>query len=375
MTLLWPKDEQQIDLSAGKLHALIIGVGDYPHMSGGGGNPAVANFGLQQLTTTPITARAISRWLLKNRPQLATTLGSVEVLMSPAQTINDDRGNPTVIELAKMSEIETAFKKWWSRCNRRPDNVAMFYFAGHGLSTASHYLLPSDFGDPANPDLWRNCLDFTSMRIGMRANAADTQLFFVDACRETPIDALAQRNPSGDGLCSSGIFDDVDTSAAYFSAVDGKLAYGPDDDKTFFAQALIESLDGTGANNNGGVWTVDTFSLSNSIGKVLEMIKEATGHPLKCNPDVSGTPKAICYPPSGKVKTSIGCLTPQANTESVIKLERNGVRHESPQGDPRPWLERVDAGEWKIDFQFQTQASISFKDTLMPPTYVRVEQV
>ncbi len=375
MTLLWPSDEQGIDLSQGRVHAFIVGVGEYPHMSGGGGDPAVENFGLQQLTTTPITTKAVSKWLMKNRSRLATPLGSIEVLMSPDGQIIDDQGTRQTIEPATMQNIEDSFDQWWTRCNAKEDNVALFYFAGHGLSVVSHFLLPSDFGSPNSPKLWKNCIDFTEMRIGMRANAANTQLFFIDACKETPIDALVHNNPSGESFCSSTILDHVDSSAAYFAAAEGMLAYGPDDDSTYFSQALLESLEGAGANNQGGKWTVDTFSLGNSIAKIIEFIAKTTGHPLTSNPDVDGIPKPICLPPHGMVKTSISCSSQQANDESSIKLQRNQTSHSSARGEPRPWVKHVEAGEWSIDIKFQTLPSILEKDTLMPPVYDRVEPV
>ena len=101
-----------------------------------------------------------------------------------------------------MVNIKQAFDRWDARCNTHQENIAFFYFACDGLNTVSQFLLAADFGNPANPDFWENCIDFSGMRSGMHKNAADTQLFFIDACRERLIDALIQLNPHGKPLCS-----------------------------------------------------------------------------------------------------------------------------------------------------------------------------
>jgi len=376
MTLLWQDTRQPIDPMKAQIHAFIIGVGDYPHLSGGSGHAAVANFGLQQLTTTRITAEEIATWLISNRSSLALPLGTVEVLMSPAGTLSDGQGNSVSIDAATMQNIEDAFNNdWWPRCNAQKDNIALFYFAGHGLNTLSQYLLPSDFGDPKFPNLWANCIDFDGLRVGMKANAADTQLFFVDACREKPIDALAQLNPSGKQLCSSNIFDQVSATAAYFAAADGQQAYGPANDKTYFAEALLESLEGAGAINRGGQWKVDTFSLGNSLAQIMASLAKAHRQPLTCNPDVQGVPASICTVTAGLVRASIGCQSSLANSQADIQLQRFAKQVHSPPGDPRPWTGRLDAGDWSINIGFQNFAPVAVTDTLMPPVYDRVEAV
>lgn len=369
MSLYFPDTPQDIDLTQPRLHAFVIGVGDYPHLAGGGGHPAVTNFGLQQLTTTVITAKKIAEWLVSSHQNAAAPLGSVELLLSPAQQVTRPDGAIRNIASATMAEIRTAFNDWWQRCNAQAGNIALFYFAGHGINTASQYLLPADFGAPG-PNLWANCLDFDGMRVGMRANAADTQLFFADACREKPIDALVQLNPTGDPLATSTIFDQVAASAAYYAAADGLQAYGPNNDVTFFASALIDSLDGAGAlNRGGGQWIVDTFSLGNALGQIMKSL--ATDHklPLTCNPDPTGLPAQIHRATSGIVRTSIGCQTPQANSEAQIRLTRGMTSHLSAAGETRPWRGRIQPGDWAIDLAFQNFAPVHQDETLMPPLF------
>lgn len=375
MTLYWPDQPNQIDLSQPRLHALVIGVGDYPHLMGGAGHPAVTNFGLQQLTTTRLTAIRVAEWLTTDHHHPVCPLGSIELLLSPAEQLTRPDNSQVAIEVSTKDNIKQAFDRWWARCNALAGNMAFFYFAGHGISTASQYLLAADFGKPTVPDLWAHCIDFDGMRVGMRANAADTQLFFVDACREKPIDALVQQNPHGDPLCSSSIFDQVAASAAYYAAADGRQAYGPAADITFFSTAVLEALAGAGAVNKGGKWVVDTFSLGNAIGQILASLATVHSQPLTCNPDPDGVPAAVHFPAAPIVRAAIGCQSDQANTEAEIRLQRQAVSHHSPPGDPRPWTGKLPPGDWDITMTFQNFPAVSRTETLMPPVFELEEPV
>jgi len=353
----------------------VIGVGAYPHLMGGGRHQAVANFGLSQLTTTRITAIRIAEWLAAQHRYPECPVGSIELLLSPVEELARADHSHVTVEASSMVNIQAAFKRWWARCNAQKDNIALFYFTGHGISTASQYLLPADFGDPALPNLWENCVDFDGMRVGMKANAADRQVFFVDACREKPIDALVQLNPQGDALCSANIFDGVAASAAYYAAADGRKAYGPDNQETFFSTAVLEALAGAGAVKKGGKWVVDTFSLGNAIGQIMQSLADIHRQPLSCNPDPDGLPVPVHYPLGAFVRAAVGCQSDQANAEADIHLQRLPVSLHSPPGDPRPWIGRVEPGDWDIQMNFQSFPAVARRETLLPPVFDLEEPV
>src|SRR5688572_29148314 len=52
-------------------HALVIGVGAYPHLNGGSGRLSPQHDGMEQLTSPPISARQFASWLMSefNHPQ------------------------------------------------------------------------------------------------------------------------------------------------------------------------------------------------------------------------------------------------------------------------------------------------------------------
>ena len=99
-------------------------------------------------------------------------------------------------------------------------------------------------------------------------------------------------------------------------------------DVTYFASALIESLDGAAAFNRNGQWVVDTFSLGHAVGQIVSSIATDLNKPLTCNPDPSGLPSIIHYPVAAHVKTCIRCQTVQAASESVSRVASQFGQHE-----------------------------------------------
>jgi hypothetical protein len=363
VTLFWPDSPEAVATGVAQVHAFIVGVGDYPHLEGGAAHPAVANFGLKQLTTTTLTSVRIANWCIGAHPPVP--IGSVELVASATKVTRAD-GKLVTIDRPVMANIQAAFNAWWKRCNDDPRNIALFYFAGHGLNTASQYLLPSDFGDPNFPDLWENCIDFTSLKVGMGANAARTQVFFVDACREKPIDALLQLNPHGKPLASANAFQIAPSSSAYFAAADGQLAYGPPNDITYFGQALVDALDGAGARNAGGKWVVDTFSLANALGQIMAQLAQVENQPLSCTPQPGGTPVVLHTPAAPLVIATIDC-----DADMAIDMQRLAQIFNSPAGAQRPWTSKLPPGDWHLRVTRAAATVLDLMETLMPPTYDR----
>ena len=380
MSLYWPDDPGKIDLSGPRLHALIIGVGDYPHLVAGAPNAFNTNFGLQQLTTTVFTAKRIAKWLATEYHNPDVPLGSIELFLSPSQEVERPDGTKVQIEDATMDNINSVFKKTWlnQRCIPQPGGITFFYFAGHGLSAGgAHYLLTSDFADPdPAANKWDNCIDFSKSRTGMRHVDA-TQLFFVDACRETPIDILTQANPpTGRRLVDDAtMFDHPESEATYYASAEGRQAFGPDDDITYFATAVIDALDGAAGLKKQGKLAVDTFQLGSAIGQIVNSLAGSLTKPLTCNPQPSGRLAVVHVPKAAHAHTSIAfvssqaALKAQANTESFIRWTRGGQVIESEAGKKRPWFGRLAPGDWNLEVSFVNLPPYSNQETINAPVH------
>ncbi len=364
MTLVWPEEDEGVVMGESRLHALVIGVGHYHHL--GLGVPKPANFlnGLAPLTTTTPTALRIAHWLTAGYHNPGCPLSSVELLLSPTETLTRPDGSEIAVEDSTMENIEDALERWYKRCNSDQRNIALFYFAGHGLSTASQFLLASDFGNPDVPDDWKNCIDATGLQTGMLKSAADTQLFFLDTCRDAPIPALTQRNPHGNPLVSSSFGDTVDVSVAYRAASIGRKAYGRDGEETWFCKALMTCLSGVGSRKAGPGWRVDTAMLSMAMGAVLDIFAKTENLPLSCDCPVV-KPVPFHFPPVPRVVVKVDCNHQDASIE--LTLEDNVLS--SPSGEDRPWVDEVTAGEARFEVTFPAKPPVILEDQLIPPTY------
>jgi len=372
MSLIWPATEAEVVTNASRLHAFVIAVADYPHLNGGSGPPALEPLGLTQVTTPRFTGLAIADWLLTRYQNPLCPLGSVEMLLSPNQLVPSPNG-PVPATSATMANIETAFSLWKRRCGTDAGNIAWFYFCGHGVSKDAQYLLPENYGDPGVFQ-WRNSIDFDGLRVGMRSCAAQTQLFFVDACRETPFALLTQLNVQGNPLTSASFADSVSCSAAYYATTPGRQAYGPDNEVTYFGRALLSCLNGVAAIKKGPKWVVDTYSLGNALGQTMAQLARRHRQPLSCNPDPSGMGR-INEVQGPRVIAAVSCTSEIADTVADILISQGATTLHSPPGQPKPIVEEVEAGDWTIQVSFPGNqfASAAVVRTFMPPVFEGVE--
>ena len=91
----------------------------------------------------------MASWLIGTRcTDPVTPLGSVELLLSwPGMGFANQP-----VEGADRDAFGAAFDRWYARCDADPDNVALFYFCGHGCELGDQLLLLEDFGhSPLNP--------------------------------------------------------------------------------------------------------------------------------------------------------------------------------------------------------------------------------
>src|SRR5690348_1004793 len=113
-----------------RTHALLIGVGHYPYLPGGGATTTATTLGLGQLASPPISAVRLAHWLINEFNNAQAPLGSVELLVSPAP---GGALPPWPAEGATLANVRAAYKRWLARCDLNPGNLALFYYCGHGV--------------------------------------------------------------------------------------------------------------------------------------------------------------------------------------------------------------------------------------------------
>lgn len=262
------------------LHALIVGVSAYPHLPGGDGVPG-PDYEMGQLTASAASAAAVKDWLEAAGERLAAPLESVRLLLSPsAVEIESDRRLADA-EPATRESFRRAALAWREDCASDPDNVAFFYFAGHGVVRTrwEFVLLLSDFADALGNPLF-NAVDVNNLFGGMaptvsRPSMARTQLWFFDSCRVFP-----SQFDHFETLTVPGVFEvempDSDRRCApvYFGASQGGAAYAVPGGRTLFSRALLEGLDSAGGEKLEGEnrWVVTAGSLLRGMQAAVDRI-------------------------------------------------------------------------------------------------------
>jgi hypothetical protein len=327
-------------------HALVIGVGTYPYLPGGGSYQdcsTVPTYGMEQLTSPVASARAFADWLCRDYRNESAPLGSVDLLLSPARPYRGSDGVNQPVDPPEMSYVKAAYDNWYARSDSRPGNIALFYFCGHGLGQGfNSLLLCSDYGaDEARPfdaliDLYKTLLGTTTCR-------ARAHCFFIDACR------------TADDLEATGValraylktpIPERDYRLLRSSARD-QVAYGQQDKVSVFTEALLGCLrDGIGADRrreDDACWVITTESLQNNLVQFLRRKQAGRRAAPTCDPNcplVSSGPTDLHEPEVIRVMATITCRPQDADAVATLSVSRPGeldlVR---PPG----------AGRWEVD--------------------------
>src|SRR5687767_1036671 len=100
-------DERRVDGPA--THAVVIGVGHYPHLPGGRRRQVERPEGMGQLTSPPHSARSLATWLIESYNYPQKPLADVALLISePKATMfrNPRTGASAAVEAATIDNIE-----------------------------------------------------------------------------------------------------------------------------------------------------------------------------------------------------------------------------------------------------------------------------
>lgn len=176
MTLIYDRASD-----APQSHAIVIGVGCFPHLDGSKPDLMKELRSVDGVTSPPNNARAIAAWLIDAADRLVPPLGSVELLISEkdgsAATFEGKAIAP-----ATGDNVSDALGDWLARCGSDPGNLALFYGSSHGMQAQEHILLLEDAGeDPFDP--WRNMLSLNHLHRNLYKKTHKRSVLFADCCR------------------------------------------------------------------------------------------------------------------------------------------------------------------------------------------------
>lgn len=342
-----------------RTHLFVIGVGAYRHLAGGA-EPLdhLRGVRLSQLSSPPMSARALTDWFVGEMENPDTPLGSAEMLLSPPGTYALPDGRSVEVDAATIGNIAAAFDAWLARCNRHEDNIAIFYFCGHGLMREVVALLAEDFGRSGQRP-FEASVDFTMTFEGMAQSAARRQLYIIDACRQVMRSTLALQRIDSTAL-AIGTFErehERDAPILYASAEDDR-AYALSGRPTRLADALLKGLRGLGSEIVDGSWIVTPRRLLEAVSDLVVQ-ENVPGAPMQ-RPRIGGetaglaaTLHRLASPP--KIPVTIE-LDPERALElaelSLVPVRPGQAYRRDP--SPERWTVEVEPGDYDAVARFST---------------------
>jgi hypothetical protein len=343
-------------ISGPSTHALIIGVGNYPHLKDGKSPIKFANAGrMGQLKSPPHSARAIARWLIEEYRHPSKPLASLSLLISdPVTSVFNYQLGRRMKSVkpppASMLEVKQAIRKWRAAGNENPDHLLLFYFCGHGIARLPDLaLLLSDFGATPEAPL-EGALNFRLFRQNMVECAAREQLYFVDACRVGSELLIANDGHAGDPVIerinSTNHSESIRQAPVFYSTLSGARSYALIGQPSIFTNALLEAFSGAGSGDEEGQWRVRTNLLHDALSFLMKDATERLGLAKPQIPPVDDLSliqlNEISIP---HVPVVVTCRPEKANAQAVLSYENQGLKKRR-RPSTEPWRIRLPAGTY-----------------------------
>jgi len=329
-----------------RTHALVIGIGGYDHLRGGAGTPLpnLRQYGNPgQLTSPPRSALAIATALQSPELDWQVPLGTVDLLVSTAPGDRIPSGDGAQFGPVTRNAIQKAFDAWWQRCNAE-GNVAFFYVAGHGLQGNRPMVLASDFGQ-SQIQPWLQAFDVNETLGGLTANKAQTQVFLVDACRETKAKNVEVPNAPGLGLCTQDLRqpDNRVYGLSIMATSRGRRAYGAIKQPSYFAKAVIAGLEGGAAQKADGQFWITTGKLSERFFTLMDFVG-ADKYAQKPEPMPRRTFRLARLHSAPPAKLQFACCPDEATPLAELAWRQGALAQRRLQRSPEAWTVDVDSG-------------------------------
>lgn len=245
------------------LHALVIGISDYPYLANGSAlvnQRALNNGGLGQLEVSALSAARFFEQIAKMDMLGGARIASCRLVLAPRGDPADPASEAGQVDTltqghflpATFAQTRQALEDWADELvtagTQLGTNVACFFFSGHGVEVdASPAILASDVLKRTTADGGRGkALSMDPITNMVKTYNIDRGLLFVDACRDTPMVAkilnMTGENPLN---ANPNPVKRPDALVRLHSTASGLKSYQlSTDTSSLFTQAVLNGLEG-----------------------------------------------------------------------------------------------------------------------------------
>lgn len=360
------------------LHALVIGVGHYPHLEDGGKTERKEYSGMGQLASPPVSARKVVDWLLHERDSADCPLGSLEILVSSPDIFGLPTPDDVEVRVAAptMSNLRAAVGRWKRSAEKHPDNRSLFYFCGHGLSAGfDDTLLLEDFGRSSlNP--FAGAVNVAGFLAAMKTSKVQNQLYFFDACR---VERLYTQQQYGDSLVGpQAAYSGQANQVSLWASSPMREARGYKDGRaSVFAEAVIAALQGAAAERVRGRYQVSTSSLKRAIDAYVGARAPGARQVVDLRSVTIDFPLGDLSEPV--IPVTVRCRTETLNRDATFsywrspRLEDSEAVETRERGHDGPWHTQVALGKYFFGAEFHDATGYTEGEEDAYPPYLHVE--
>jgi hypothetical protein len=275
--------------SAPGIHILLVGVDSYPHLSGAASDALGLRDDLPELDAPSHSCALLGDWFSSGNlkhPRLPVRSIDVLATATHSQALRDKK---ILLEPPTFENVRLAITRWHTLGEASADNLLLFYFCGHGLQsgTNTHSLLCADFGAHALSP-FDHAIHYEGLELGMRACAAQSQIFMIDACRTAHPQMM--RDYSGPGQAVIGRRPPEDmvrvSQSVIWATSGGARAWAYNRNPSMFAQAFVKCLKGGAAINDTGtgIPVATAGSIKEAMAQWISAIAESPQEPQLAQP-------------------------------------------------------------------------------------------
>jgi hypothetical protein len=261
----------------------------------------------------------VADWFFQEFHNPHAPLASVDLLLSASQAVSyrvPGTAADRLVPCADFTNVKAAFNAWHDRCAGDENNLAIFYFCGHGVEGQNRVLIPSDFPilDAAGRPDYTRLINFDATLEGMLYCRAKDQFYLLDSCR-TKVPPPLTSHPLGVPLTDPDLFLPQHARAQPVITVPrGTAAFGHHRQVSALTNLLLHALSGAGAKESGGQWRVSGESIVEGCRAVKRVFADG----------------ALAYPGPGLAEFFYGQLIVKLNASLNEDPPLHYFRNERP---------------------------------------------